>query len=77
METGVNWKFQVKTLELEPQENLRGIRQDPLQIIGDPSAVNKRTPSAEDDLGPGTQIQRLWSPQGILDPREYLSRTGG
>ena len=52
-ETGANLKFQVKILESEPQENLSVIRRDILQNIEDPSAVSKRVPSVEDDLGLG------------------------
>ena len=52
-DTGASWKFQVYTLELEPQEKRKGKMQEPLQNIGEPSAVRRQTPSADKDLGLG------------------------
>ena len=34
MDTGASCKFQEYTLELEPQENHRGMMQEPLHTIG-------------------------------------------
>ena len=40
-------------MEPEPQKKRRGIRHDPLHIIGELSAVKRWIPLSEDDLGPG------------------------
>ena len=40
-------------MDPEPQEKLRGMILDPLHIIGDPSAVRRRTQLEEEALGPG------------------------
>ena len=53
MDTGASCKFQEYTLELEPQENHRGMMQEPLHTIGDLSAVRSQTPSIEVDFSPG------------------------
>ena len=41
------------TLEPDPHENLREMSREPLQNIDEPSAVSRRIPSTEEDLGPG------------------------
>ena len=46
-------KFQEYTLELEPQEKRRWMIHGPLHITRKLSAVRRRTPSEEVDLGPG------------------------
>ena len=51
--TGASWKFQVYTLEPEPQEKQRGMMRVPLHYIGEQSAVSRRTSLTDEDLGPG------------------------
>ena len=52
-DTGANWNVQVYTIESLPQENQGEMILVPLQTIGDPSAVRRRTPLEESDLEPG------------------------
>ena len=53
MDTGASWKFQLYTLDPEPQENRRGMMRELLHIIGEPFAFRRHTPSKDKDLGPG------------------------
>ena len=46
-DTGLSWKFQEYALDPEPQEKLRGIIQEPLHTMGDPSDVRRQTLSME------------------------------
>ena len=52
-DTGTSRKFQVYTLELEPQVNQRGMMRELLHIISEPAAIRRPTPSTDEDLGPG------------------------
>ena len=55
-------QVKIPGINLGLQEKRRGIRWDPLHIIGDPSAVKRWTLLSEDNLGPGnTETEALES----------------
>ena len=62
------------TLERDPQENLKGMSREPLQYMGEPSAVSRRKPSTEEELGPGkTETE---APESTRNSRpDRISRT--
>ena len=67
-----DWSKLERPSKLDPalQENRRGIILVPLQIIGDPSAVRRRTPSEEVDFGPGnTETEAPESTRNSLSER--------
>ena len=84
-DTGASWKFQVYTLDPEPQENQRGIMGEPLHIIGEPSTVRRPTPSIGQRLGTrehryrGTEVdQKLTIGQNVLQEDESeLQKSSG